>query len=142
MYPKYKVVTAQNAAKASERLSKKRSFFGLFQKNKIDCIILDIKMPGKDGLTFLQEWRKKERFNLVPVILLSAYEDEEKWARATDVTRGLVCTYLKKPLRTKPLLDALVKVLDKKEAEVLAKRTREAGYSSREHFQKLNEQNK
>ena len=37
-----------------------------------DLIVLDVMMPGRDGYQVVQELRRDERTDLVPVILLSA----------------------------------------------------------------------
>ncbi len=37
-----------------------------------DIILLDVMMPGMDGLAVLQELRKKPEFSHVPVILMTA----------------------------------------------------------------------
>ena len=62
-------------------------------------------MPGMSGLEFLKIWRKKESFlDLMPVILLTAHEDEYIWTTSTDVGDGLVVSYLK-PIRVDSFLD-------------------------------------
>ncbi|MHA1977894.1 MAG: response regulator [Candidatus Hodarchaeales archaeon] len=37
-----------------------------------DVIILDVKLPGTDGLTFCQELQNNSRYQNIPVILVSA----------------------------------------------------------------------
>ncbi|MFX1286533.1 MAG: PleD family two-component system response regulator [Promethearchaeota archaeon] len=37
-----------------------------------DIILLDIKMPGKDGFTFCQELKNNNKYKDIPVIILSA----------------------------------------------------------------------
>jgi DNA-binding NarL/FixJ family response regulator len=59
------------------------------RKHKPDILILDIRMPGKDGLAVLRAMRKE---NLsTPVVLLTAAVDEEEVAEAIRLgVRGLV----------------------------------------------------
>jgi two-component system chemotaxis sensor kinase CheA len=59
-----------------EGLSKLRS-------EEIDLVISDVQMPRMDGLTFLQEMKKDERFARLPVILVTSMN------RAEDQERGL-----------------------------------------------------
>ena len=58
-YFKFLVTTAENAENASEKI----------KIIKFDLIVLDIMMPGKSGLEFLKENKKKLD---TPVILLTA----------------------------------------------------------------------
>jgi CheY-like chemotaxis protein len=46
-------------------------------------ILSDINMPGMDGLTLLDEVR--ERFPDLPVMMVTAYGDDERRRRATDL---------------------------------------------------------
>lgn len=47
--------------------------FQLYQKEKIDIAVLDIMMPGMDGLTFLRKIRETSQ---IPVIFVTARGDE------------------------------------------------------------------
>ena len=95
---RYEAVKANSAKEAFEILDKNKRFLGL-AKNKIECIVLDIKMPEMDGLQFLNKLRMDESWwKFMPVILLTAYEDREKWAKATSPSSGAVASYLKKPV--------------------------------------------
>ena len=133
---KYDIVAASSGVEALKVLKKYRSF-GRFGKNKIDCILLDIKMEDMNGLEFLQKWRKSESFlDLMPVVILSGYEDVEKWSKATSVTAGMVAEYLKKPIRKDALLDTLDKIIINKEAEFMIDETRKNGYQKREELEK------
>ncbi|MEK7376364.1 MAG: response regulator [Candidatus Margulisiibacteriota bacterium] len=97
----------------------KNKWFLDIPKNRIACIILDIKMPEMDGMQFLEKlWkiRQEEYENsiiesnldqmkaFIPVIILSAWEDNEKWKRTP---RKLA--YLRKPVKE----DELYSVLDR-----------------------------
>ncbi|MCR4611297.1 MAG: response regulator transcription factor [Lachnospiraceae bacterium] len=69
------------------------------KKDSYDCIILDIMMPKKDGITVLKELR--ERHIVTPVILLTAK------AEVNDRVEGLdsgADDYLSKPFASKELL--------------------------------------
>ena len=41
-----------------------------------DLIVLDVMMPGKDGLTFCGELKGNPRFSEIPIVLLSARGQE------------------------------------------------------------------
>ena len=107
---KYDVVIAHNGLEAFELLDKNKRFLGLAD-NHINCIILDLKMPEMDGLQFIKRLRREEAwFKLMPVIVLTAFEDEEKLQVTTNPVVGNVVAYLKKPFRKEELIDTIDRV--------------------------------
>jgi two-component system alkaline phosphatase synthesis response regulator PhoP len=91
----YKVVSAQDGDAAVER----------FAMEKPDLLVLDIMLPGKDGLDVLREIRKTSR---VPVIMLTARESE------VDKVVGLELgadDYLTKPFSPRELVARVKAVL-------------------------------
>ncbi len=66
-----------------------------------DLVILDIKMPDMDGI---EAARLIAADSLAPVILLTAYDDEELIERAKDAG---VLAYLVKPVEEKNLFPAM-----------------------------------
>ncbi|MBL4886812.1 MAG: sigma-54-dependent Fis family transcriptional regulator [Planctomycetaceae bacterium] len=59
----YEVATASSAEQA----------FQVVEKNKPDVIILDVRLPGMDGLTALKKFQ--DQISNVPVIVITAYGD-------------------------------------------------------------------
>ena len=94
---KYLVTTADSAEDAFEKI----------QIIEFDLIILDIMMPGKNGLEFIQENKK----NLsTPIILLTAK------GQANERVEGLETgadDYLPKPFEPKELLLRIKNILEK-----------------------------
>ena len=66
--------------------------------------------------------------------MLTAYEDESKWAKITNVISGRVAHYLKKPVDKDELIDTLERILINKETEVMIDHTREKGYIRRKEL--------
>jgi len=66
-----------------------------------DLVILDIKMPGKDGIAVAAEIAGQQ---IAPVIILTAYSDRELIQRALDAG---AMTYLAKPFSPATLLPAM-----------------------------------
>jgi CheY-like chemotaxis protein len=66
-------------------------------------ILSDINMPGMDGLTLLQQ--VKQRFPDLPVMMITAYGDDERRRRAVDygaaefITKPVDFNFLKEQLR-------------------------------------------
>jgi len=72
--------------------------YDAIQNNSYDLLILDINVPGMDGLTFLESIHKLKIH--IPTIYISALVDIEEISRAYD----LGCyDYLKKPFHLKEL---------------------------------------
>ncbi|MDR0623145.1 MAG: response regulator transcription factor [Treponema sp.] len=57
--------------------------FGVLEKEGADCIILDIMLPGMDGLKTLKKIKNDGRFRTVPVIMATARGEE------ADIITGL-----------------------------------------------------
>lgn len=79
------------------------------KSEKIDLILLDIAMPGMDGIETFE--RMKNRRDNIPVIFLTASGDEDDVYSA--IMLGAV-NYLKKPFKPQDLLQRVAKELDKK----------------------------
>ena len=84
---KYLVTTANSAEKASEKIN----------VIKFDLIILDIMMPGKSGLDFLNQHKKDIR---TPVILLTAKGEPNERIEGLEMGAD---DYLPKPFEPKEL---------------------------------------
>jgi CheY-like chemotaxis protein len=50
--------------------------YELMQNHVVNLLLLDILLPDKNGLTFLEELRKESRFLNLPVIMLTSLPDE------------------------------------------------------------------
>ena len=61
----------------------------------VDCILLDVLMPGMDGLEVCEQLRADERTRAIPVILLTGKDDTQ--TRAAGMRLG-VSEFLAKPV--------------------------------------------
>ena len=72
-----------------------------------DAVLLDIKMPGQDGLETLAQIRR--RGVATPVVMISGHGDVRT---AMEAIRAGANDFLEKPLATEHVLNALRRVLD------------------------------
>jgi two-component system response regulator HydG len=79
---------------------------------KPDCVLMDIKMPGLDGVGALK--MMLEQAPSLPVVLMSAYATEEQ---AEEIRRMGACSLLTKPVDIEQLLSFLS--LIRKEENIL-----------------------
>ncbi|PJZ77469.1 PP2C family protein-serine/threonine phosphatase [Leptospira neocaledonica] len=62
----FQVLTAMNTEEARTLLA----------TNQVDVLLLDVSMPGQDGFSFCKELREIDRFNLLPILFITAYNRE------------------------------------------------------------------
>lgn len=79
----------------------------LFEKNKPHIILVDINLPKENGLSFVQNVRKKHHD--VRIIIASAYSNKAFLLSAVELE---LTRYLVKPITGKTLLEALEKAAD------------------------------
>jgi two-component system phosphate regulon response regulator PhoB len=89
----FHVTCADNGEEALDRL----------RSEEIDCVLLDLMLPGMSGLEICKAIRKVESTNnsILPIIMLTAKGEEE------DVVAGLECgadDYITKPFSPKVLI--------------------------------------
>ena len=85
-----------------------RGMWAALEEHRIDLIVLDLMMPGDDGLTLCRNLRAHSTFAATPVIMLTALGEE------TDRIVGLEMgadDYLPKPFNPRELLARIKSVL-------------------------------
>jgi DNA-binding NtrC family response regulator len=80
--------------------------------NNLDVVILDVRLPGMDGLTAMRTFR--ERLGRVPIVIITAFGDLETAVRAVE---GGAFEYLVKPFDLDQATSVVKRALDKKHAE-------------------------
>ncbi len=84
------------------------------QEHIPDCIILDLMMPVMDGFGFLKRARSIMELNDVPILILTASEDERNKVRGFQYQAD---SYMKKPYDLDELTDEVKRLLAASHAE-------------------------
>jgi len=80
----------------------------MLKKDGFDAILLDMSMPGMNGIDFLKRLRDLPEYNRIPVIVVSAMEDERLKAEALALGAR---EFLVKPVQPKGLVGAVAKAI-------------------------------
>lgn len=95
----YDMVTVNSGSRALRYL----------ENNKPDLILLDIRMPVRDGFDILREiWSMEDRAD-IPIIMLTAVEDKQSVMKGIELG---ICDYVLKPFAPDDLLERVQRVLE------------------------------
>ncbi len=94
----YKVSVAENTAVARKHANSKRP----------DLVLLDIWMPGEDGISLLKDWQKTGSIDC-PVVMMSGHGTVET---AVEATRLGAYDFIEKPLTMAKLLVSVKRALE------------------------------
>ena len=79
----------------------RESLFAELQKLAPDLLLLDVIMPGTDGVQLLQELKSDQRWRDIPVLMVSSLSPDEM----TEKTFGLgAADFIRKPFRPRELI--------------------------------------
>lgn len=90
------------------RASSGRQALEVLTQNKVDLILLDVMMPGLDGMQTLQMIRDNPKTKDIPVILLTAAGDVMTVVKGSKLG---IKDYIKKPFDSDDLVDRILKVI-------------------------------
>ena len=94
----YEVITAKDGNEALEKT----------KAEKPNLIVMDIRMPNKDGKSFLADFKSDEKMNQsTPIIILTA---DEKITELYRMERNLEC--IMKPFRSEKLMEKIKKYIE------------------------------
>jgi CheY-like chemotaxis protein len=94
----FRVLDARSAEEAATSL----------RVDEPDAMLLDLRLPGQDGWSLLEELRSSGRLERIPVIVISAHADPSAAERAMAMgCRG----YIEKPFDSDDVIAALNRVL-------------------------------
>jgi two-component system chemotaxis response regulator CheY len=83
----------------------------IMEQRKVDLVLLDWNMPVKSGFDFLKEIRSNEKFDKIPIIMLTAEGTEEA---VTQAMLAGASNYIVKPFNFDTLAKKITQVMNKK----------------------------
>jgi two-component system response regulator GlrR len=87
----------------------------LLEERSPDAVVLDVRLPGIDGLDVFRQLRARERLAALPVVLCSAHADADECSVATSDPHAC---FLAKPYHPRELVDMLHEVMQASATEV------------------------
>ena len=98
-------------------------FLGDSNRVRPDCIILDLKMPGINGLDVLERWRSHD--GTTPIIVVTAFGDISS---AKTALRAGAFDFLEKPIDAEEMVGLLEQAVTKFDEAIAAESERSAVY--------------
>ncbi|SRR6266496_865346 len=86
-----------------------KSALAILEKSQFDCVLLDLNMPGMDGLATLSELRRRDR--LTPVLLLTGRGEIPS---VLSALKGGSEGFLAKPCSVEELVSAIEDASERK----------------------------
>ncbi|MCR5786795.1 MAG: sporulation transcription factor Spo0A [Acholeplasmatales bacterium] len=85
------------------------------QQNTADLLLLDIFMPERDGISVLEEFNKKDKYNRPDkIIMLSAFNNESLIARASELGADY---FIIKPIDLNNLLNSVNGIMNQTDSK-------------------------
>ena len=100
------IVAEQSGMRVNGEASNYNELFQLLPKNEWDIVILDIHMPGKNGLEALKDIRN--HYPSLPVLILSMYSEEQYGLRSIKAGAS---GFLEKVSAPDELVQAIQKII-------------------------------
>jgi DNA-binding response OmpR family regulator len=83
----------------------------MIQSRKPVAVLLDLMLPGMDGLTILKRMGENPETSTIPVAVVSAYADAGDTRRVLDASPNVKKVFVK-PVLTEDLLKSVKKMID------------------------------
>jgi CheY-like chemotaxis protein len=98
--------------------------FTIAAREKPHLILLDLMLPGKDGLTVLKELKQNEITRSIPVVVISGIESQNQVSQAIDAGAA---DYVTKPFDSMELGSRLLQFLNSLYSSITPDSTSESG---------------
>src|SRR5262249_20734828 len=93
-YAGFDVIEVENGRQAVEAV----------RREEPDLVLMDVTLPGIDGLQATREIRSEEKFERLPIIILSAHDSDEIRREAAEAGGSM---YLSKPFEIEELRELI-----------------------------------
>lgn len=102
---RYEAIIANSAGEAMEKIKENKGLLGV-TRNKIQLILLDIRMPGLNGLEFAEKMYN-EVDRRIGIIMVTAFNEDENWIDSVFAFDNVI-SFVRKPVDR----DYLIALLD------------------------------
>lgn len=85
--------------------------YELIKKDKPDVIVLDLVLPGMDGLALARRLKQDSSMRQIPIVAITAYPDRFSY---DDAIKAGCDAYLVKPIDTRTLPEEIVNAVKRK----------------------------
>lgn len=94
-----------------ERASDAERAFEIVHQNSIDLILMDVALPGMDGLTLTRMLKSDTKTGHIPIVALTAFAMKGDDVKAMEAG----CDgYIPKPINTRKLPEQVMEVLNRR----------------------------
>ena len=100
------------------------SFWEALKKEKPELIVLDVMLPGMDGITILSKMKESVEYNNIPVILATAKGQEYDRIRGLDLGAD---DYIVKPFSIMEMVSRVKAVLRRSQPQQISKLLKAGG---------------
>ena len=108
------VYTLQSTGFEASGFSSSKPFFAALEQKPPTLILLDIMLPGEDGLTILKKIRSSYQFTKIPIIMITAKSAEIDRVFGLDLGAD---DYISKPFGMMEMISRVKAVLRRTESE-------------------------
>lgn len=98
----YQVIQADDGERGME----------IIRENRVALVLLDLRLPGRDGWSVLQEIRQDTELSKIPVIVITAVADTLQRRRTLNMG---ATKYLIKPMSARSLAKTIASILHQSE---------------------------
>jgi len=104
----------RSAGFATQAFASAEEFLSLAHRDNIACLILDVRLPGINGLELQSQLIASGSNRRIPVVFMTARDDEATRQRAL---KGGAVDFLHKPVRREALLNAVHSALQQNDGK-------------------------
>ena len=111
---KYQVLQASSGEQAQQIIEERNKGMLKRDKNKVKLVLLDIRMPGMDGIQTLEKINEID--NKIGIIMVTAYDLEEYWMKSMIGSEAMA--FVTKPYDNNKVIQLIDDFFGGKEKEI------------------------